>query len=61
MDDDDEQAGQRRQQEKERRKTPQLKYKLQLQQLADRTVDEIIIDLDDLSTVRTPAEHREAR
>ncbi|KAJ6446234.1 DNA replication licensing factor mcm7 [Purpureocillium lavendulum] len=47
MDDDDE-AGARRQQDKERRRTPQHKYKEILQQLADRTVDEITIDLDDL-------------
>ncbi|OAQ84351.1 DNA replication licensing factor mcm7 [Purpureocillium lilacinum] len=47
MDDDDE-AGARRQKEKERRRTPQHKYKEVLQQLADRTLDEITVDLDDL-------------
>jgi len=51
MDDDDE-AGARRQQEKERRRTPQHKYKEVLQQLADRTLDEITVDLDDLHAVR---------
>jgi DNA replication licensing factor MCM7 len=46
--DGDNQAGQR-QQDKERR-TPQYKYKKLLQQLADRELDEMKIDLDDLAT-----------
>lgn len=53
MDDDDE-AGQRRRQDKEKRRTPQHKYKELLQQLADRTIDEIIIDLDDVAVVSSP-------
>ncbi|KAF4975012.1 hypothetical protein FZEAL_8157 [Fusarium zealandicum] len=47
--DEDGQAGDGRQQDKQRR-TPQYKYKDMLQQLADRTIDEATIDLDDLST-----------
>ena len=53
MDEDDE-AGERRRQDKERRRSPQYKYKDVLQQLADRTIDEIIVDLDDLATVSAP-------
>ncbi|KAL2016529.1 hypothetical protein VTK56DRAFT_3423 [Thermocarpiscus australiensis] len=47
MDQDDE-AHQRRQQEKARRRTPQHKYKDMLQELADRKINEVVIDLDDL-------------
>ncbi|OAQ70623.1 DNA replication licensing factor mcm7 [Pochonia chlamydosporia 170] len=47
MDEDDE-ATERRRKEKESRRTPQHKYKLLLQQLADRTIEEITIDLDDV-------------
>lgn len=49
--DEDEEAGERRRQERERRKEPQYKYKDMLQQLADRTIDEMTIDLDDLVKV----------
>lgn len=52
--DDDDQAGDRRRQDKERTRTPQHKYKDMLQKLADRTVDEVRVDLDDLSTVGSP-------
>lgn len=48
---DDEEAVSRRRQEKERQRLPHHKYRDILQQLADRTVDEITIDLDDLRTV----------
>lgn len=51
MDDDDETAGDRRRQERERARTPHHKYKDMLQQLANRTIEEVRIDLDDLSTV----------
>ena len=51
MDDDDETAADRRRQGKEGRRAPEHTYKETLQKLADRSVDEIIIDLDDLSTV----------
>lgn len=52
MDDEDEAAGGRRNREKSRRGAPQYKYKDMLQGLADRDIDEIVIDLDDLATVR---------
>lgn len=52
MDEDDE-ATERRRKEKESRRTPQHKYKLLLQQLADRTIEEITIDLDDVHAVST--------
>lgn len=49
--DEDEEAGERRRQEKERKQTPQHKYQDILQKLADRSADEIRIDLDDLALV----------
>ncbi|KAK0392704.1 hypothetical protein NLU13_2199 [Sarocladium strictum] len=49
MDDDNEQAREERRKERAARRTPQPKYKLMLQQLADRTIDEMTIDLDDLA------------
>ena len=49
--DEDEGAAERRRQEKERHRTPQYKYKDMMQQLANREIDEIRIDLDDLETV----------
>lgn len=48
--DEDEQAGGRRRNDKERRRPPQHKYKEMLQKLADRTIIEATIDLDDLVT-----------
>lgn len=50
MDEDDE-TGEHRRQQKEQRRSPQHKYKQFLQELANRTADEIVIDLDDLATV----------
>lgn len=50
MDEDDE-AGERRRQEKEKRRAPQYKYRQLLQELANRTIDEITIDLDDVAAV----------
>ncbi|KAK3329751.1 MCM2/3/5 family-domain-containing protein [Apodospora peruviana] len=47
MDEDDE-AQERRRQEKARRRSPHHKYKEMLQDLADRKVNEVVIDLDDL-------------
>ncbi|KAK0731800.1 MCM2/3/5 family-domain-containing protein [Lasiosphaeris hirsuta] len=47
MDEDDE-AQARRQQEKARKRAPRHKYKDLLQELADRKIDEVVIDLDDL-------------
>ncbi|EFY92837.1 DNA replication licensing factor mcm7 [Metarhizium acridum CQMa 102] len=46
--DEDEESGDRRRKEKGNQRTPQHKYKELLQQLADRTIDEITIDLDDV-------------
>ncbi|OAA43292.1 DNA replication licensing factor mcm7 [Metarhizium rileyi] len=46
--DEDNEVGERRRQDKANRATPQYKYKQLLQQLADRTIDEITIDLDDV-------------
>ncbi|KYK58214.1 DNA replication licensing factor mcm7 [Drechmeria coniospora] len=46
--DESEETSRRRQQEKERRRSPHHKYKDTIQQLADRVIDEITIDLDDL-------------
>lgn len=56
MDDDDdamEQDGQQggRQRPETRKAEPQFKYQNGLQELANRSRDEIIIDLDDLYTV----------
>jgi DNA replication licensing factor MCM7 len=51
MDDENEQAREERRKGKEARRTPQPKYKLKLQQLADRTIDEMTVDLDDLAAV----------
>ncbi|TPX16430.1 mini-chromosome maintenance complex protein 7 [Thyridium curvatum] len=48
MDEDDE-AHQRRMQEKARRRAPQHKYRDMLQQLANRKIDEVCIELDDLA------------
>ena len=53
MDEDDD-TGERRRQEKEQRRSPQYKYKQLLQELANRTIDEITIDLDDVATVCLP-------
>lgn len=50
MDEDDQEA-ERRRAEKQKNKVPQFKYKKELQELANRTRDEIIIDLDDLHSV----------
>ncbi|KAK3341679.1 MCM2/3/5 family-domain-containing protein [Lasiosphaeria hispida] len=47
MDEDDD-AQARRQLEKARKRTPRHKYKDLLQELADRKIDEVVIDLDDL-------------
>ncbi|KAK0746087.1 MCM2/3/5 family-domain-containing protein [Schizothecium vesticola] len=45
---EDDGANERRRRDKERRRKPQHKYKDMLQDLADRKVNEILIDLDDL-------------
>ncbi|OAA61714.1 DNA replication licensing factor [Niveomyces insectorum RCEF 264] len=48
--DEDDDAAERRAREKAARRQPQLKYMNVLRQLADRKVDEICIDLDDLAS-----------
>lgn len=53
MDEDDE-AAQRRQQERARQKGPRYKYKEMLRELADRKIDEVVIELDDLAAVICP-------
>lgn len=50
--DEDEEAGEQRRSDRERRKSPQNKYKDMLQLLADRTISEATIDLDDLALVK---------
>lgn len=50
---DDEVEEQQRARDRARRGLPQYKYKDILQKLADRKVDEMIVDLDDLATVRS--------
>jgi DNA replication licensing factor MCM7 len=51
MDEDDD-AQQRRLEAKQQSRLPQYKYKKMMQQLADRTIEEFCVDLDDLSSVR---------
>lgn len=50
MDEDDAAAEQRRRQQKQKR-APRHKYVEMLQQLADRQIDTVEIDLDDLDSV----------
>lgn len=54
--DDDQESAERRRRDEERRRVPHHKYKDMLQELADRTVNEIVIDLDDLHSVRGSAD-----
>lgn len=51
--DEDDQEGERRRAERQKNKQPQFKYKNELQELANRGREEMIIDLDDLHTVCT--------
>jgi DNA replication licensing factor MCM7 len=53
MDEDDE-TGERRRQQKEQQRSPQYKYKQLLQELANRSIDEITIDLDEVAAVCLP-------
>ncbi|GAB1310821.1 DNA replication licensing factor MCM7 [Madurella fahalii] len=46
--DEDDNAQQQRQSDKARKRAPQHKYKDMLQELADRKISEVVIDLDDL-------------
>lgn len=54
MDEDEDAAAQqdRRRKKASQRQQPQHKYVELMQQLADRTIDEVLIDLDDLASVR---------
>ncbi|KAJ2973751.1 hypothetical protein NQ176_g6428 [Zarea fungicola] len=49
MDEEDD-TGDRRRRDKEQRRTPNHKYKEMMQKLADRIIDEIVLDLEDLAT-----------
>ncbi|KAK0733952.1 MCM2/3/5 family-domain-containing protein [Lasiosphaeria miniovina] len=55
MDEDDD-AQQRRLRDKARKRAPQHKYKEMLQQLADRKLDQVVIDLDDLQSFEEDAD-----
>lgn len=59
--DEDEEYGSRRRQDRQRQKTPQHKYKDLLQKLADRSIDQVVIDLDDLASVSSNPCHRKSR
>ena len=59
MDDDDD-AQQRRRAEKTRRRAPQYKYMDIMQKLANREIEEVCIDLEDLATVRPTSSARDA-
>ena len=50
--DEDDNAQQQRQRERARKRAPQHKYKDMLQDLANRKINELVIDLDDLHSVR---------
>lgn len=51
MDEDDE-AHERRRREKATARLPKHKYADLMQKLADRTIDKVLIELDDISQVR---------
>ena len=55
--DEDDGANERRAREKARSRLPQYKYKNILQDLADRKIDQILIDLDDLASVSACSGH----
>lgn len=57
MDQDDD-AHQQRQRERARKRAPQHKYRDMLQLLADRKINEVVIELDDLDAVRLPPSPR---
>ncbi|GAO13958.1 hypothetical protein UVI_02035120 [Ustilaginoidea virens] len=56
MDQDDDEASRRRREQNKRPRTSQYKYKELLQNLADRSIDELTVDLDDLATVSETAQ-----
>lgn len=49
--DEDEDEAERRREERARKRVPQHKYRDMLQKLADRTIDEATIELDDVALV----------
>jgi DNA replication licensing factor MCM7 len=49
--DDDDGAAEERQRQRQQKRVPQYKYKEALRQLANRQIDTITVDLDDLQTV----------
>ena len=49
--DENEEAADRRREERERKRVPQHKYQDMMQQLADRTLDEVTVELEDLALV----------
>lgn len=51
MDDDDDEEETRRRAEREAKKQPYHKYKEIMRRLADRKIDEVLIELDDLQQV----------
>lgn len=55
MDEDDE-AHERRRRERATSKQPQHKYADMMQKLADRSIDEVLIELDDVAAV-CPSSH----
>lgn len=57
MDEDDE-SEERRRQERANRKKPYHKYKDLMQQLANRNIDEVLIELDDIAQVCTASRSR---
>lgn len=50
--DEDDNAQQQRRRQKAARQQPKHKYAEMMQQLANREVDEVLVDLDDIVTVR---------
>ncbi len=52
--DEDESAQARRANEKARKKAPRHKYKDLLQEVADRKISEVVVDLDDIAQVWPP-------
>lgn len=54
MDEDDEEEEERRRQQKAEKKKPYHKYKNMMRELADRKIEEVLIDLDDVAQVGPP-------
>ena len=52
---DDDEAQEQRARDKARSRIPQHKYRDLMQELADRKIDEVMIDLDDLANAGRPS------